>query len=213
VARARRRAGAGEGRDSKVYGEAEFRRFYLDPETRVMRPAERRRRVAAVVAAAERWLDRPLRTVLDVGCGLGLWGREIRRLRPTASYVGYEPSPVVERVLKRGFEIRRGSFAEVEALAEDRSFDLVLCVDLLHYLSSREVDVALDALVARATGPLALEVMTSAEEVEGDVEGWRARRPDWWRRRFESRGLVAVGLQLWLPSRLAANLTALERFR
>jgi len=203
--------GARDAAADKVYTARQFARFYLDRRTRVMAPVERRRRVAAVVAAAERWIERPLRSVLDVGCGLGLWGREIRRLRPGASYLGFEPSPAVARVLRRGFEIRRGSFAEVERLPEGERFDLVLCVDVLHYLPGSLVDRGLDALVDRADGPLVLEVMTAAEEVEGDVEGWRRRAPGWWRGRFAARGLVPVGMHLWLPPGLAAAASALER--
>jgi SAM-dependent methyltransferase len=196
---------------SKVYDEAAFERWYRDPRTRLMGPAERRRRVSAVVAAAERWLERPLRSALDVGCGLGLRGREMRRLRPALRYVGYEPSPAVPRALRRGFEIRRGSFAEVAALPEASGFDLVLCVDVLHYLEAPAVDAALEALVGRALGPLLLEVMTAADDVEGDLEGFRARRPRWWRDRFARHGLVGVGLHLWLPRPLARSASALER--
>lgn len=196
----------------KVYGAAQFDRFYRDARTRILTPAERRRRVAAVVAAAERWLERPLRSALDVGCGLGLWGREMRRLRPGMHYTGYEPSPAVPRVLRRGFEIRRGSFAEVATLPEGVTFDLVLCIDVLHYLRKREVELALEALVPRAHGPLVLEVMTAAEEVEGDVDGFRSRRPAWWRERFARHGLVGVGLHLWLGGELAEAPAALERF-
>ena len=201
-----RRAGG-----SKLYDQATFERWYRDPRTRLMGPAERRRRVAAVVAAAERWLELPLRSALDVGCGLGLWGREMRRLRPELRYVGYEPSPAVPRVSRRGFEIRRGSFAEVAALPEPVRFDLVLCVDVLHYLAAPEVDAALAALAERARGPLLLEVMTAADDVEGDLEGFRARRPRWWRERFARYGLVGVGLHLWLPRDLAHGASALER--
>jgi SAM-dependent methyltransferase len=207
----RERTRGGRAAPTEIYDAARYERWYRDPRTRLLGPAERRRRVAAVVAAAERWLERPLRSALDVGCGLGLWGRELRRLRPALAYVGYEPSSAVPRVLRRGFEIRRGSFDEVAALAQGDRFDLVLCVDVLHYLGAREVDAALAALAPRARGPLVLEVMTSADDVEGDVAGFRARRPGWWRERFARHGLAGVGLHLWLAGELAAAPAALER--
>jgi SAM-dependent methyltransferase len=195
----------------KRYDRAYFERFYLDPRTRVLAPAERRRRVAAAVAATERWLERPPRDVLDVGCGLGLWGREIRRLRRRVRYLGFEPSEAIPEIARDGFAVRRGGFPEVAALPARRRFDLVLCVDLLHYLAPREVERVLPALVARARGPLLLEVLTSAEDVEGDLAGLRRRSPGWWRECFAAHGLVGVGLHLWLPPALAESPAALER--
>jgi SAM-dependent methyltransferase len=195
----------------KRYDHAYYARFYRDPETRVLSPAERRRRVAAVVALAERWLDRPLRSVLDVGCGPGLWGREILRLRPRASYLGFEPSPAIRARRSGRFEIRRGGVGDLAALPERRRFDLVLCIDVLHYLSTAEVDRALATLVPRARGLLVLEVLTADEGITGDLADLRRRRARWWRQRFARRGLVAVGLHGWLPRALADAPAALER--
>ncbi len=195
----------------KRYDAAYFRRFYRDPATRVLSPAERRRRVAAVVAMAERWLERPLGSVLDVGCGLGLWGREIRRLRPRASWLGFEPSPDVRPRCSARSELRRGSFDDVAALPAGKRFDLVLAIDVLHYLSPAEIDRALAALVPRARGLLVLEVLTADEAIEGDLDGLHRRTARWWRERFARRGLVAVGLHGWLPRALADAPAALER--
>lgn len=196
---------------SKRYDAAYFDRFYRDPGTRVLSPAERRRRVAAVVAMTERWLERPLRDVLDVGCGPGLWGREVARLRPRARYLGLEPSAAVRPRRTGRLEIRRGGFDEVAALPERRRFDLVLCVDVLHYLPAAEVDRALGALVPRARGLMVLEVLTADEGIAGDLTDLRRRRARWWRERFARRGLIGVGLHGWLPRALADAPAALER--
>lgn len=195
----------------KRYDDAYYDRFYRDPGTRVLSPAVRRRRVAAVVALAERWLDRPLRSVLDVGCGPGLWGREIVRLRPRASYLGFDPSTAIRPRRSGRLEIRRGGIDEVAALPERRRFELVLCIDVLHYLSTAEVDRALAALVPRAGGLLVLEVLTAEEGIAGDLADLRRRRAHWWRQRFARHGLVAVGLHGWLPRALADAPAALER--
>jgi SAM-dependent methyltransferase len=197
----------------KRYDRDYYRRFYLDPATRVLGAAERRRRVALVVALAERWLDRPLRSVLDFGCGLGLWGREIARLRPSAGYLGIEPSEAVPAMRRERFRIVRGSVGAVLALPSSRRFDLVLCLDVLHYLTTREVDSVLDALVPRARGPLVLEMLTSAEPIEGDLEGLVPRSPRWWRSRIEARGLVPVGCNAWLPAWMDDRVSELETLR
>ena len=177
----------------------------------MLEPAERRLRVAAVVAMAERWLGRELRSVLDVGCGLGLWGREIARLRPRASYLGLDPSNALRPRRAGRLELRRGSFADLARLPRRRMFDLVLAVDVLHYLSMSQIDAALDALVPRARALLVLEVLTSAEPIEGDLDALVRRTPRFWRARFARRGLVPVGLHAYLPEPLAELPAALER--
>ena len=149
--------------------------------------------------------------MLDVGCGLGLWGRELARLRPRSSYLGIEPSSAVPPSRRGRFEIRRGSFPEVAALPDRARFDLVLCVDVLHYLGRKQVDEALAALVPRTNGALLLEVLTSAEAIEGDLDGLVRRSPRWWRERFAAHGLVAVGQHLYLPRACADLPAALER--
>jgi SAM-dependent methyltransferase len=195
----------------KRYDAAYFRRYYLDRRTRLLTPRARRRRVAVAVATAERWLGRELRSTLDVGCGLGLWGRELARLRPRASYLGLDPSPALAPGRRGRVELRRGSFAEVAALPARRRFDLVVCADVLHYLDPGAVDAALAALVPRARGVLALDLLTSAEPIEGDRDGLRVRSPGFWRARCARYGLVAVGQHLYLAPALAELTAALDR--
>lgn len=196
-------------RKAKLYDADYFRRFYLDRRTRLFEPRERRARLAVIVASAERWLGRRLRSALDFGCGPGLWGRELARLRPAASYLGIDPSPALRERRRRRFELRRGTVDEVTAL--ERRFDLVLAVDMLHYLGTREIERVLAALVPRAAGVLALDLMTSGEPIEGDLDGLILRSPGWWRARFERHGLVPIGQHLYLPPALAHHPATLDR--
>lgn len=201
-----------DAREPKQYDAAYFRRFYLDRRTRLFEPRERRARLAVVVATAERWLDRRLRSTLDFGCGTGLWGRELGRMRPAASYLGIDPSSALRNRRRGRVELRRGTIDDVVALPASRRFDLVLAVDMLHYLGAREVDAALAALVPRAAGLLALDLMTSGERIEGDLDGLILRSPAWWRARFERHGLVAIGQHLYLPPALAHHAATLDTF-
>jgi SAM-dependent methyltransferase len=193
------------------YDAAYFRRYYLDPRTRVLAPAERRRRVAAVVALAERFLERPLATVLDVGCGVGLWGREILRLRPRVEWTGVEPSAAARRAAVVARPILAGSLADLDRLVARRRFDLVLCVDVLHYLPEATIARALPALASRTGGLACLEVLTSADEVEGDLAGFLRRTPAWYRRRFAAAGLAACGAHCYLGEGARDSAAALER--
>lgn len=195
----------------KRYDAAYFERFYLDPKTRVLSPAERRRRVAATLAICERFLDRPLRSVLDVGCGLGLWGWELKRLRPRLRYLGIEPSaPATGRAVRSGLDVRQGEIADLDRLVGARTFDLVICADVLHYLEDAQVRAAVADLAARTHGLAQLEVLTNAEGVEGDLDDMKLRAPDWYRRLFRRHGLQACGLHLYLAPPLHDVPAALE---
>ena len=56
---------------------AYYRRFYQDPATRVL-DSRAVARLANFVAAYLRHLGLPLRSVLDLGCGIGLWRQALR---------------------------------------------------------------------------------------------------------------------------------------
>jgi trans-aconitate methyltransferase len=68
-----------------------YRRFYLDPRTRVVTRAEMTRR-ADLVAAFVRHGEFRVRTILDVGCGLGLMRSALQKHFPRAQYTGLEVS-------------------------------------------------------------------------------------------------------------------------
>lgn len=196
----------------KRYDHRYYERFYRDPETRVLTPGERRRRVAAVVALAEHHLGRPLRSALDVGCGQGLWGTELLRLRPRLRYLGMDPSPAAVELAPRRLDVRPGGLESLAGLGRAR-FDLVICADVLHYLGAAAAREAFGALAARARGPLYLEVLTSAEAVEGDRRGLVRRSPSWYLRAAAAAGLEPAGLHIYLPAELAERASALELAR
>src|SRR5690606_1465334 len=50
------------------------------------------RKVALAVATAEYHLERPVRSVLDIGCGEGAWRTPLLKLRPKARYLGFDAS-------------------------------------------------------------------------------------------------------------------------
>lgn len=66
--------------DDKQYDATYFTRWYRDAG--LADPARLRRKVALAVAQAEYYLERPIRTVLDVGCGEAAWRAPLLALRP-----------------------------------------------------------------------------------------------------------------------------------
>ncbi|MGE8249812.1 MAG: methyltransferase, partial [Stenotrophomonas bentonitica] len=55
----------------KTYDAAYFQRWYQPDQTGGA--ARLARKVALAVASAEYYLERPIRSVLDIGCGEGAW--------------------------------------------------------------------------------------------------------------------------------------------
>ncbi len=195
----------------KVYDRAYFERWYREVPRRIEGPAALRRRVALAVAMAERFLERPVRSALDIGCGEGRWRAELLRLRPKLEYSGVEPSTYAVERFGRRRNIVRGSFADLSRLDLGGPFDLVICADVLHYLDESELEAGLPVLVEQTRGLAFLEVLTSDEEIEGDRHALKLRPASLYQQLFSNAGLTAVGCHGWLAPALADAPAALER--
>lgn len=196
---------------TKTYDRAYFDRWYRDPVRRVRTPAQLRRKVAMVVGVTEHLIDRRLSSVLDVGCGEAEWGFELRRLRPRAHYRGIDPSEYAVRRFGRSRNIRRGTFSELDEMATDRAWDLIVCSDVLHYVPDDEVTEALHLLALVGESVLFIDVMTREDEPLGDTKGFLLRPAAWYRERLEEAGLVSVGMQCYVGSALREGPVELEK--
>ncbi|MEM7417607.1 MAG: class I SAM-dependent methyltransferase [Gemmatimonadota bacterium] len=196
---------------TKTYDRAYFDRWYRGRGAPAGSNAALRRNVALAVAAAESVLDRPLRSVLDVGCGEGRWQPELRRLRPRASYLGIDSSEYAVKRFGARRTLRLGAFEELHLHVFDRPFDLVVCSDVLHYLTDEQILRGLDPLADLVGGVALLETFTSEDEIEGDEADFHRRPALWYRRAFAGAGLVPIGLQMYVHEEIAEDLDALDR--
>src|SRR4051812_13030708 len=136
----------------KSYDEAYFTKWYRNPRTRVHTPDSVRRKIRMVVGVAEYFLGRKLRSVLDVGAGEGVWGAQLRRMRPGIRYLGVDPSEwVVARHGKRR-NIRLGSFEKIHTLQLGRGYDLIVCADMLQYVADAQLKRGLRHIASLLTG-------------------------------------------------------------
>ncbi len=197
-----------------AYDKAYFDKWYRSRQHRVRTPAQIRRIVAFTVAAAEYVLDRPIRTVLDVGAGEGHWQPILAAMRPRLRYVGVEPSTYAVSRFGRRRHLRLGS---VETLAQlnlhaeyPEGFDLVVCCGVLNYVPTRVLSAALEQLSLHTSGLAWLELFTKHDDIDGDVAALRPRTAEWYRDRFRLAGFAPCGMHLYAPQDRAAGLTALE---
>ena len=194
---------------AKSYDRTYFDRWYRAADA-PRGQEELSRQVALAVAATESVLDRPLQSVLDIGCGEGRWQPALNLLRPEASYLGIDPSPYAVERFGASRNLLSGSLETLDSFAFEEPFDLVVCSDVLHYVDSEAVLRSLDVLADLVGGVALLEIFTADDPVEGDREDFQERPAAWYRRAFEAAGLVPIGLQLYVHRDVAEDLDALD---
>ena len=192
----------------KQYDQAYFQRWYRD--SGLDNPRQLARKVALAVSTAEYYLQREVRSVLDVGCGEGAWRAPLRKLRPKASYLGFDPSAYAVSRYGRTRNIHLASFGDFAWLRPCAPVDLVICSDVLHYLPSRELRAGLPGLAEMCAGVAWLETFTSDDTFEGDQDGFQPRDGNWYRRNFRQAGFQPLGSHLWLGPQWAGQTAALE---
>jgi SAM-dependent methyltransferase len=190
---------------------AYFDRWYRDPARRMWARAGVERKVRMVLGVAEVLLDRPVRSVLDVGCGEGSWQSALARLRPRARYQGVDDSAYAVERFGRARNIRRGTVGGLGDLPLRGPFDLVVCCDVLHYVPTAEVRRGLEALALLARGPAYLEAYTTDDAIDGDHVGFQRRSAADYRRLFRKAGFQHVGMHMWVGPTMSDQLTGLER--
>jgi SAM-dependent methyltransferase len=195
----------------KVYDRAYFERWYHDRDTRILMKGSLERKVALAVAAAEFVLGRPIYSVLDVGCGEGLWRAVLRRLRPRVRYTGVDGSEFVVRRHGRRRNIRLARFGALGRLELDGPFDLVVCSDVLHYVPTPELARGIRALGRHTQGLAWIEVFAAQDETVGDHVEYHERPARTYDRLLRAAGLTPIGLYAFVPRDVLRTLTAFER--
>lgn len=130
----------------RFYGNSAARRSYQREEARL----------GDFVCSYLKYMQQPVRSVVDIGCGFGQWRAIIGRHFPRAHYVGVEYSEHL--CAKYGW--LHGSAVDFSA---DRPFDLVICKDTLQYLSAREFRDAAANLASICAGALFATILTSED--------------------------------------------------
>jgi SAM-dependent methyltransferase len=184
-----------------------FKKFYLNPATRVVTAGEMRSR-AGVIACILSHCEIPVRRILDAGCGIGLLRGPFKEFLPRARYTGLEAS----EYLCRRFGWKRGSVADY---MPRQPFDLVVCYDVLQYLSDAQAAAAIANLRHLSRAAVYVSALTSEDwrencdrsRTDGAVH---LRSGAWYRRRLK-KSFRYIGFGIWIRKDVSAILWDLER--
>jgi len=170
-----------------------YARFYESSRTQVHSAGEVAKLCNAVVSFIE-WWQHPIRTVLDVGAGVGHWGEWLRKKRPSVTYRSTEYSAHACKAY--GHEQR-----DITRWRAKETFDLVVCQGVLPYLDDDGAAKAIDNLAAMTGGFLYLEAITKrdlrevCDAARTDVKV-HERTGAWYRTRLR-KDLIEAGCGLW----------------
>lgn len=133
----------------------------------------------------------------DVGAGTGWWAREFAKRYPSCENIETcdASAAACELYGHRNVPVQRLS---------GRQADLVVCRDVLRYVSDSDIDKALVRLTKKCRGVLYLQVITSDEVIDeeaSDMKGW-FRSKTWYRRELKAAGFRDCGMGLFASSRL-----------
>jgi len=197
---------AAPARPVEAFNEAYYRRFYLNPSTRV-RSGAGNMNLARFVFGYMGHVGLPIKRVLDLGCGLGQWRKQVASHHPRASYTGVEISPYL--CAKYGWA--QGSAADFRGQGR---YDLVLCQSVFQYLSDAEVKAAVENIARLCRGALYLEIITKRDwEDHCDrkmTDGKVHLREGSWYRKLLGRHFRNAGGGLFLPKDSPVVLYELE---
>jgi SAM-dependent methyltransferase len=197
----------GRAKPAAIFGPAYFRKYYMNPATRVITAGEMRAR-ARLIAAILTQASVPVRTILDAGCGIGLLRKAFAEVWPRARYTGLDASEYL--CSRYGWTL--GSVVDY-APRDPR--DLVICYDVLQYLDDRDAARAIVNL-SRLTRAAAYVSALTREDWRANCDRKRTDRAvhlrdaDWYRRRLRKH-FRYLGFGVWLRKDVTAILWDLER--
>lgn len=181
-----------------------FERFYSKT------PMHSRKKIETLASAVHelcKWWDAPVRSVLDVGAGVGYWSDWYRSNFKNVSVLSVDAS---EHACKKyGHELR-----DISAWSPRKKYDLVVCQSVLQYLDDGHARSAIKNLALATKNILFFEVPTKKDLVQNvdravtDMEIY-ARTGSWYHHEL-SRKFIQAGAGLWVSKSSAVVLYELE---
>jgi 2-polyprenyl-3-methyl-5-hydroxy-6-metoxy-1,4-benzoquinol methylase len=183
-----------------------YQRFYFNRRTAVTSRAEMQAR-ARLIAGCVDYVGLPVGKILDAGCGVGLLRTPLLRALKRASYTGLEFS----EYLCQRYGWQQGA---LETFRTRERFDLVICYDVLQYLSAPAARRAIANLSRLCRGALYFGALTR-EDWRDNCDRTRTHRipglraGSWYRREL-STAFQPLGCGMWLKRDLPVTLWNLD---
>ena len=168
-------------------------------------------KVVVAVTVAEWHLGRPIRSVLDIGCGEAAWRKPLLTLRPDLHYQGVDASEYAVRRFGRTRDIALAGFGQMQQLRLGPPADLLVCSDVMHYVPSPELKRGLQGFAELCAGVAYLDVFCREDAITGDFQGFIARPRATYRTLFQDAGFTALGSHCYLSPACDSPVAALER--
>lgn len=194
----------------KTYDRAYFDRWYRDRRERITTREHLERKVRMVIGVTEYLLGRPVRTVLDIGCGEAPWRAVLRGLRRDVRYLGVDSSEYVLARFGASRHIRRGTLADLDAMRLPRRLDLIVCADVLQYVDTADVASGLRSIRRLLGGVAYIEMFATEDGMLGDRSGWHERTASQYRAMVRQAGLTQCGPYCYVNADDLDTLNALE---
>jgi SAM-dependent methyltransferase len=162
---------------------------------------------ARLIAGCVDYVGLPVAKILDAGCGVGLLRTPLLRGLKRASYTGLEFS----EYLCQRYGWQQGS---IETFRTRERFDLVICYDVLQYLSATAARRAIANLARLCRGALYFGALTR-EDWRDNCDRSRTHRipglraGSWYRREL-SAAFRPLGCGMWLKRDLPLTLWNLD---
>lgn len=137
------------------FDEAYYKRFYVDAATRVVSPEEHNS-LAEFVFGFAAWNKIEIKSVLDIGAGVGLWKKWIQK---HAKGVAYEGTEVSQAMCKKHEFLER----DIARWRDRKKHDLIICQGVLQYLPDPDIAPAIANIAAMSRGLVYFEITTRGD--------------------------------------------------
>jgi hypothetical protein len=173
-----------------------YRRYYENARTAVVTREMQRNEVAFVIAFC-RHAGVDVERFTDAGAGTGWWAREFARQYPECRDIETFDASAAACDL---YGHRRVPLQKLSG----KGADLLICRDVLRYLTDADADAAIRRLAKKCRGVLYLHLVTREDEFDeesSDVAGY-FRPVEWYRSRLARAQFRDCGMGLFVSHRL-----------
>ncbi len=199
----------GQKKTRNIFDNSYYEKFYVNPQTRAV---EEKDIVLLVnhICSYLRYLRIPVKSALDMGCGLGLWKKPLEDQFPGIAYTGVDSSS--QLCARLGWK-----HSSITDYHTRKRFDLVICQSVLQYLPDNEINAALENIHSLCRGGMYLEVVTHEDWRtncdQSRTDGKIHLRPAKWYRKKVGKYFSNCGGGLFLPAESQATMYEMERLR